>query len=187
MAISSDKKLPPPSVPVIGKTGKMSPIWYEWFRTFSFSAVEAGDLDLDGLTDVTITIPTAGHVIVYDDTDNQFENTALTEGEGINITNADASITIAGEDASNTNKGIARFTITDFTVGSGNVTINDSGIDHNATTNFVANEHIDWTSTSSNFSTSGTVGSGALSVTGNIGVTGTVDGRDVATDGTKLD
>ena len=40
---------------------------------------------------------------------------------------------------------------------------------------------------SQNLSTTGTAATGALSVTGNIGVSGTVDGRDVAADGTKLD
>ena len=40
---------------------------------------------------------------------------------------------------------------------------------------------------SQNVSTSGTLSSGAHTVTGNITVSGTVDGRDIATDGTKLD
>ena len=40
---------------------------------------------------------------------------------------------------------------------------------------------------SSTITTTGTVSTGALGVTGNITVSGTVDGRDVATDGTKLD
>ena len=40
---------------------------------------------------------------------------------------------------------------------------------------------------SQNVSTSGTLASGAQTVTGNITVSGTVDGRDVAADGTKLD
>ena len=40
---------------------------------------------------------------------------------------------------------------------------------------------------SQNVSTSGTLASGAQTVTGNIAVSGTVDGRDVAADGTKLD
>ena len=38
-----------------------------------------------------------------------------------------------------------------------------------------------------NVSTTGTAATGALTVTGNITVSGTVDGRDVATDGSKLD
>lgn len=78
------------------------------------------------------------------------------------------------------------FDTTDFDT-TGDITIKDSGIDHDATTNYVANEHIDWTSTSSNLSTSGTAATGALTVTGNIGVTGNVDGRDLASDGNKLD
>jgi len=40
---------------------------------------------------------------------------------------------------------------------------------------------------SQNVSTSGTLATGAHTVTGNITVSGTVDGRDVATDGAKLD
>ncbi len=40
---------------------------------------------------------------------------------------------------------------------------------------------------SQNVSTSGTLATGAHTVTGNITVSGTVDGRDVASDGTKLD
>ena len=40
---------------------------------------------------------------------------------------------------------------------------------------------------SQNVSTTGTAATGALTVTGNIAVSGTVDGRDLQTDGTKLD
>ena len=50
-----------------------------------------------------------------------------------------------------------------------------SSIDHDALTNFVANEHIDWTSASANFSTTGTFnthtipsGSGTLALTSDI-------------------
>jgi len=58
-------------------------------------------------------------------------------------------------------------TIADGQVLVGAVTQHIASIDHDALLNFVANEHVDWTSTSSTFSTSGTVATGALTVTGN--------------------
>jgi hypothetical protein len=61
---------------------------------------------------------------------------------------------------------------------------NDSGyfdassdVDHDSTTNYVANEHIDWTSTSSNLNTSGSITSGDASLDG--AVTINESGADV--------
>jgi len=56
------------------------------------------------------------------------ETINVNEGEGIDITIAANTVTIAGEDATTSNKGVASFSSDNFAVSSGAVTIKDNGV-----------------------------------------------------------
>ena len=94
----------------------------------SANALQVKDLGITNakLANDHLTISTDGTGANFDiqlgDTFN------FNEGEGIDISIGSDAITISAEDASDTNKGIASFNATDFTVASGVVTINEERI-----------------------------------------------------------
>ena len=67
------------------------------------------------------------------------ETFTFTAGEGINTTMGTNAVTIAGEEASTSNKGVASFSSDNFAVSSGVVTVKDSGIANDELAGSIAN------------------------------------------------
>jgi len=67
------------------------------------------------------------------------ETFTFTAGEGINTTMGSNLVTIAGEDASASNKGVASFSSNDFSVSSGAVTIKSGGVTNDQLAGSIAN------------------------------------------------
>ena len=63
------------------------------------------------------------------DIDLDSEALTIAGGEGIDTSATGTTVTIAGEDATTSNKGVASFSSDNFSVSSGAVTIKDSGVD----------------------------------------------------------
>nr|BAR35749.1 hypothetical protein [uncultured Mediterranean phage uvMED] len=86
--------------------------------------LDIGGLDLGGsITSVDGSAPTAGQLLIGHGSNGDMALATLTAGEGMDVTNADGSITLSAEDATSSNKGIASFNSNEFTVSSGAVSI----------------------------------------------------------------
>ena len=86
--------------------------------------LDIGGLDLAGsITSVDGSAPTNGQILMGHTSNGDMQLGTLTAGEGIDVTNGAGSITLSAEDATATNKGIASFNSSEFTVSSGAVSI----------------------------------------------------------------
>ena len=158
-------------------------------RESNFTAQEARNKAFDLEGKIYNTLGEVNLVVKTTDT-GTVTSTMLTDGT---IVNADinASADIQGskllDDSVTLDKLGSGALPTDITVASANIvdgTIVNADINTSAA---IAGTKVTPAFGSQNVSTSGTLASGAQTVTGNIAVSGTVDGRDIATDGSKLD
>ncbi len=95
-------------------------------KAYVDSQVTAQDLDL---------ISDSGTI----DVDLDSESLTVTGGEGIDTSATGTTLTVAAEEATSSNKGVASFSTDNFTVSSGAVTIKDEGVANAELANMAAN------------------------------------------------
>jgi len=157
----------------------------------SQTAIPTFTVDAQGRLTAAGTVAVATTLTINGDTGTTgisllSESLQVSGGEGIDVAVTDNTITIAAEDATTTNKGVASFADADFTVTTGAVSIKNVNLGTQTTGDYVANitgttGEVTVTPTTGE-GTSVTIGlpdnvniTGDLLVGGNLNVTGTVN------------
>ena len=104
----------------------------------TFTVDEQGRITEASETSVATTLSIIDDSANTDQVDLLVDTLKFSEGEGINVVVSDNVVTFSGEDATSSNKGIASFSINDFAVSSGGVSIANVNLGTQTTGNYVA-------------------------------------------------
>jgi hypothetical protein len=114
------------------------------------------------------------------DVDLDSESLTVTGGEGIDTSATGTTLTIAAEEATSSNKGVASFSTDNFTVSSGAVTIKDQGVANAELANMAANTVKVRDANSSGVASDKAVGNGEILIGDGTGFTAAAPSSDVS-------